>query len=352
MQGQHPQNVLIVLLGAIGDVVRGLPLAVRIKRAWPQARLSWAVEPKSRSVLENHPAIDELLVFDRPGGFRAFRSFLREIRARHFDLVLDLQRHFKSGVVSWSSRASRRLGFHRRDAKEFNWLLNTDHLPRLGETVPKIQHYQAFGDLLGLPPLFPLEFQLQATPAETARAEELLRRASAEVGIPLPPLQQRVLFVPAGMWLSRRWPAARFQQLAIRLYREFGVVSYLAGGPAEADVAQAIRQGVTKVPVGSLIGKTTLRDLIAVLPLVRAAIGVDSGPMHLAAAVGTPTVSVWGPTDPVRTAPSGSPSIVLRPAIGCAPCYRRLCPGLENLCLSDIPAEAVYQAARPLFSKA
>jgi ADP-heptose:LPS heptosyltransferase len=119
------ERILIVLLGAIGDVVRALPLANRLRAGYPNAHLAWAVEPRSAPVLAEHPALDERLVFERSGGAPSFARFLRDVRARRFDLVLDLQRHLKSGIVSWSTRAPVRIGFHRRNAKELNWLWNT-----------------------------------------------------------------------------------------------------------------------------------------------------------------------------------------------------------------------------------
>src|SRR5512140_1133778 len=105
------ERILIVLLGAIGDVIRALPLALRVRAAYPAARITWAVEPAAAPLLEDHPALDERLVFDRAGGARAFVRFLRRVRAARFDLVLDLQRHLKSGIISAATRAPVRVGF-------------------------------------------------------------------------------------------------------------------------------------------------------------------------------------------------------------------------------------------------
>ena len=109
------RKILIVLLGASGDVVRGLSLALRIKKHSPGVELCWAVEPRSQSLVEDHPAIDKVIVFDRPGGVRAFFGFLRQLRSERFDLVLDLQRHLKSGIASWSR--SVRSAYHRIESR-------------------------------------------------------------------------------------------------------------------------------------------------------------------------------------------------------------------------------------------
>src|SRR6266478_4832950 len=145
------ERILIVLLGAIGDVTRALPLAMRVRAAYPQARIAWAVEPAAAPLLEEHPALDERLVFARAGGAATFLRFLRRVRAGGFDLVLDLQRHLKSGLVSAASRAPVRIGFHRRNAKELNWLFNTHTIEPVDERGWKLEQYARFGDLLELP---------------------------------------------------------------------------------------------------------------------------------------------------------------------------------------------------------
>src|SRR5581483_9404642 len=171
-----PRRVLIVLLGAIGDVVRALPLLGRIRRAWPDARIGWAVEPKSRPILEGHPWLGEIIVYDRVRAPWSFVPFLREIRARKFDLVVDLQRHLKSGIASLASGAPDRIGFDAANTKEFNHLFSTRRIAPQPNLKLKLLQYQAFGDALGLAPA-PIEFGLQASPAERERAADLLRDA-------------------------------------------------------------------------------------------------------------------------------------------------------------------------------
>src|SRR5229473_5119788 len=124
-----PRRVLIILLGSIGDVVRALPLLGRIRRAWPDAHISWAVEPKSRPVLEGHPWLDQVIVYDRAPAPWTFIPFLNKIRASRFDLVLDLQRHLKSGLASRVSGAPDRFGFAASNTKEFNHLFSNHHIP-------------------------------------------------------------------------------------------------------------------------------------------------------------------------------------------------------------------------------
>ncbi len=174
----EPRRVLIVLLGAIGDVVRALPLLGRLRRAWPAAHIAWAIEPKSRAVLENHPWIDELIVYDRRRAPFSFAPFLMRVRAGRFDLAIDLQRHLKSGAVALASGARVRIGFDRANGKEFNHLFSTRRIPPQPAMRLKLMQYQAFGDALGLAPA-PIEFALAASDHERTRAAQLLEGAPA-----------------------------------------------------------------------------------------------------------------------------------------------------------------------------
>lgn len=322
-------TVLIVLLGAIGDVTRALPLLSRLRRGYPLARLYWAVEPGSAPLLAHHPALDTVLLFDRPRGAGAFVAFLRAVRALRADVVLDLQRHLKSGVISLASRAPVRVGFDRRNAREGNWLFNTDHVPPMPHFSSKLQQFLAFGEWLGLPET-PVEFGLRLTATEEERVEGLL----GEVQRPFV-----AGFVgsscPARLWFPQR-TAAVADTLA-----EQGFATVLVGGPGDvvygAETVRAARSGVV-----DLTGRTSLRDLMGIFERARAAFGPDSGPMHIAAAVGTPTVSLWGATSAERSAPWGNEAGVINGVAECRPCYRKTCP-IGRLCMQAITADSVTQ---------
>ncbi len=338
-----PRKVLIVLLGAIGDVTRALPLAVRIKQAWPTSELVWAVEPTSAPLLEKHEAIDRAIVFERHRGFTAYISFLRELRRERFDVVLDLQRHLKSGFTSFSTRAETRVGFHPKNAKEGNWLFNNRYIPRVENFSAKIAHYQLFGDLLGIAPTEPLEFGLRPTAEESREAEEFLTSEAHGSNVSLPSPANRIAFILGSSWPSRFWPEKHYVELADELYRGFGIIALLLGARSEREIGASLAREVPHA-VLNLVEKTTLRSLVPLFSRVRVAIGSDSGPMHIAAAVGIPVISLWGSTSPHRSAPYGSEHLVLQSPIGCSPCYRRICPGLGTLCMKLIPPRAALAA--------
>ncbi len=337
----QPERIFILLHGAIGDVCRALPLATRIRRNW-SCEIIWGVEPLSKALVQDHPAIDRVLVFDRPRGFPAFRKYIGELQQLKVDLVLDLQRHAKSGTVSFLSRAKRRIGFNRKNAKEFNWLANNEFIAPVENFSAKIEHYQLFGDLLGLPRDDKLDFGLIADSTEKAASEELLRVIAP--GRPLPPIEKRVAFIVGSSWRSRWWTAEGYVAAINTLSQELGIGVILLGGPGESIFAAEIERTANSDNIWNMVGKTTLRELVPIFSQVRAVMGPDSGPMHIAAAVGVPVVSLWGSTSPKRSAPYGNESLVIQSSIGCSPCYERECPGLGTLCMRSIPADAVVGA--------
>ena len=175
-------KILIVLHGSIGDVTRALPLANLIRRRYPNARLSWSIEPAAFPLVENHPAVDDVILLDRSRWWQSLGPFLKRIRSGRFDLVLDLQRLLKSGLISWWSGAPCRLGFHRYDAKEFNWLFNNHHIPPAGDGISKLSHYLKFAQWLGIDP-YPVEWRLHLLPREEAQVEGMLRGVGSHFAV-------------------------------------------------------------------------------------------------------------------------------------------------------------------------
>jgi len=329
------ERILIVLFGAIGDVVRALPLANRLRAGYPRAHIAWAVEPRAAPLLEHHPALDARLVFERAGGPWAFWRFLRRVRAERFDLTLDLQRHAKSGMVSLASAAPVRIGFHRRNAKELNWLANTHRIERVEARGWKLEHYLRFAALLELPE-GPLTFGITLAPAEEARVTALL--ASVE--------RPFAAFFLGSTWESRLWFPEGFAAVADVLDAQ-GLDTVLLGG-SDTQALAAATSALVRHPAFDLSARTTLRETYGVLARARVAVGPDSGPMHLAAAAGTPVVSLWGATTPARSAPCGSEDLVLVGRVACAPCYLRRCP-IGRACMRAItPARVLAQIERVL----
>jgi lipopolysaccharide heptosyltransferase II len=324
----EPNKILIVLHGAIGDVTRALPLASLLRRRFPQASLTWSVEPASLPVVELCRFVDEIIVFERGNGVAAFLRFLKRIRARRFDLVIDLQRHFKSGFISRWSGAPHRLGFHRSDAKELNWLFNNLHIPAMGDATPKILHYLKFAEFLGAPQE-PVEWELQLTAQDYARAHELLGGSARETA---------ALFI-GSRWESKQWFAAQIAATASAIRARHGFEVVFLGARADQPLGNEA-ESLAAERVINLTGQTSLREAIAIIAQARFCVGPDTGLMHIAAALGTPVVSLWGATEPLRTGPYGFGDLVIQGTADCVPCRRRRC-AIGRVCMQSIGNDAI-----------
>jgi lipopolysaccharide heptosyltransferase II len=337
-----PDRVLIILLGAIGDVVRALPLLGRLRRAWPQTHIAWAIEPKSMPIIEGHPWLDELIVYDRRRAPWSFVPFLRKVRAGRFDLVIDLQRHLKSGIIGMASRAPERIGFAAPNTKEFNHRFTTRQIDPQPNLRLKLTQYQAFADALGVPST-PIEFGLSLPPEEDERARATVALARRPI---------------VAIFLGSSWPsrvyfpqsvAAVIRDLAHPLDGSPALFPVLIGGPEDTAIADAVMGELDgAVESINLVGRTRLRDLIAIFSECAVAFGPDCGPMHIAAAVGCPVVSLWGATAPERSAPWGNADFVMRGEIPCHPCYLRDCP-IGRECMWRIaPSEVAAMVRRAM----
>jgi len=276
-----------------------------------------------------------MLLYHRSRGPRAFFPFLQHVRHQHFDLVLDLQRHLKSGIVSFWSGAPTRIGFHRHNTKEGNWLFNTHTIDAIPDFSLKLGQYLKFAEALGLPN-DGVSFDLRLRPEEEQRVDTLL----AETPRPF------AAFFLGSRWPSRFWFPQATAEVAQALQREYGVGVVLIGGQSEVAFAHQVC-AATREKLTNLSGKTTLRDLIGIFSRARLTMGPDSGPMHLAAATGVPVISLWGATSPIRSAPWSSEAFVLQGPAACSPCYTRHCP-IGRACMQRITPDHVMQKAREI----
>jgi ADP-heptose:LPS heptosyltransferase len=322
-------------MGALGDVVRGMYLVNALKQAQPDAHITWLVEPACSGILKLHSGVDDIIVFDRPRGLAGVLQLRKELRKRTFDITLDLQRHAKSGLFSWMSNSPRRIGFHRKDAKECNWIFNSEHVPAQGESISKIDHYLTFLEKLGLPLPGTISSGLEGITLESVTAPW----CQDIVGQPY------VACVLGSSWDSKDWP---FEGYAGVVQGLSGKTVVLLSDKSKLEMAARLEQLPTQARIVNLAGRTTLRELVAVLRGARVCVGPDSGPGHISGAVGTPHVTLFGPTPSVRNAPRGSEHLSLSASVGCSPCKKRVCPGLGKICMRLITPEQVISRVLPL----
>ena len=345
------ERFLIIRLGAIGDVVHALPLASAIKDARPDSHITWAVEPAPREVLLENSDIDEVLTVDTnawrrnilSSGFSAFRRDLDAVKNVGADVALDAQGLIKSGLLAWASKAPVRIGFEHRFCKEgMNVLFTTHHV-----FPPKNPHHVIEKNLSLLKPLgLPIprrekyRFPLHETQQEREQAEKYLESVGHIDGRSL------LVIHPGGGWPTKRWAPARFAQLADHWNESDMGGVLLIWGPGEREMAEEVTSAMKTRPY--VAPATNIREMMALIRRGGYFVGGDSGPMHLAAAMGVRCLTIMGPTEPVRNGPWGSGHLVLHHRLACSGCYARKCPDIE--CLERVKIEEAVDGLNQLYS--
>lgn len=325
------QSILIILTGSLGDLVRGLSVACAIKNQKPETHITWLVDSTWHYLIRDHPAIDVLLVVDRKNVMRGLGRLLPELRRSTFDITLDLQRHLKSGLCSWLSGAPRRIGFHPNNCKEGNQYFNTEYIAEQSNEASKLFHYFAFLEAIDCKHPDPVDFGFAHIGIGTARKY-------------LPDTTRPVLgIVISSSWVSKDWPLSGYVQLLEKLTELGQYECILLGTVSDVPKAEVLLKHCKSQFVHTLAGKTSLIELLDVIRSCRLCVGPDSGPGHLAAAVGVPYISLFGPTPPVRVAPYGNEQLVVQAGVPCSPCSRKVCPGLNTVCMRLISPAAVME---------
>ncbi len=344
-------RILLIRLSALGDVVTASPVPRVIKEAQPDAEVVWAVEERCAEAVRGHPFVDELVVLPtsrqwgrwlRRGRLNALREALgdlrRQLRARRFDAVIDLQGLFKSALIAGVAAADVKIAPD--DAAERLPGCFTQSAPRQTEPDHIASMYTGLLAPLGIAPRSRESLRLVfavGDPAREQMAAWLAERGLAPGGY--------VAIVPGTTRPQKMWPAAYWPDLMARLHREHGLPAVLIGGPSEQALAAELT-GATGSPLQSAVGATDIKQTGALLEAAALTVAVDTGPMHLAVAVGCPTISVFGSTGP-RLFNDGSPYRCLHRQFACWPCHRHpVCEHYE--CLAAIRPADVARAARRL----
>jgi heptosyltransferase I len=332
-------RILLVKLSSLGDVIQALPTLEALRSLYPRAHLTWLVEDTYAPVLAGHPALDEVWAVPRPRlkndrlleKLRELFQAARRLREEPFDLVIDLQGLLKSAVWVALARGASKVGYDR--TREFSYLALTERLAPYDPEAHAVWRYLNVARHLGAPAA-PPRFRLGLNLPEDSGH---LRSLNTE--------QPLAVLHPGARWPTKLWPGANWARLAGWLVKEKGFQVVITGSPGDRELAGEIaaRAGV---PLLNLAGRTSLAELAAVLQAARVAVTTDTGPMHLACALGTPVAALFGPTAPWRTGPFGVGHEVVRLALPCSPCFRRSCP--EPRCLTELSVSAAEKAVEKI----
>ncbi len=307
-----PAKILVVRLGAIGDVTNALVFATALRDLEPNVQIGWVTHELAQPLVVGHPALARAHVWPRGGGARGLRQIVQELRGERYDLAVDLQRLQKSAFLARRSGAPRVLGFHRTQVKEQSWIWTNERIAPHAPRAHMVERYLAAARHLGAHG--PARHELPLEPASEAWAQRELDRLGAapiviSVGATKP---------------ENRWPAERFGTLAKRLAAHFERPVCFSGGPQEKAAAEAALRAAGEANTTNYAGSTNLSQLIALLRRSALFVGCDTGPMHLAVACGARTVALFGPAEPWRTGPYGAQHRVVR-----VPPYNRTSPDLS-----------------------
>ena len=332
------RRICIVKPSALGDVVQAMPLLPVLRERFPDARISWVVNRELSGILTGHPDLDETIAFDRRGSWRESWRLFGDLRDRKFDLVIDLQGLLRTALMTAATRAPIRVGLE--TAREAAHLTTNVTLPDTGRMVPAWLRYWRVAEAFGL------GNRARVTRVAVPDTDcELVRKQLAGLGEPL------LAVHPGARWVTKRWPVEKFAAVAAKATRKFGFATVILGSPAEAEssalLEQLIRNFIPAARILNLTGQTTLKQLAAVLQQVNVVLTNDTGPMHLAAGLGTPVVGVFTCTSAVRSGPPGDEHALVSTTLSCAARYKKRCPyrGRKHLaCMEEVSTERVWQA--------
>ena len=309
-------KILILKPSSLGDVVQALPVLRLLKLHFPDSEIHWWIEVRSALLLEGDPDLAGIFRFDRkrwarPWHWGELASSIREIRRHRFDLVIDLQSLIRSGAVAWLANGAFTVGLH--DWRELTPGFYDVSVSRPNPETHAVDWYLEALRALGVPVHLNFEW-MPERPAVAAEVEELWSLQ----GHPW------IALLPGARWDNKRWPLEHFQNLIRTLRRQHeGLRFVILGSGADHPLGAAISTVAPEACL-DLTGRTTLLQLIEVLRVCRGVVTNDTGPMHVAAALGVPTVGIFGPTEPRRTGPYGQLENILRAPLPCAPCFKEI----------------------------
>jgi heptosyltransferase-1 len=356
-------RILLIKLSAVGDVTHTIPVLNKLRRRYPNAQLDWLVTPAIGELLRHHPAIDNVIDFTRDtsaSAWSAVTSYARlaaKLRKTRYDLVVDLHGQSRTAILTFATGAPVRIGFDKErpevwansrkvtdsfrkhawyGAREGAWLAYTHHIPLPTLDVHVIDHYLSVGKLLGFD-TGPADFSFRIPQAAHDHIDALLHQRDLAS-------KPFAIIAPRGNWETKRWPDEKSADVA-RHFLQHGYGAVVVGAPRERHVGANIARLAPDIV--DLTGETSISELAALISRAAVCIAHDSGPMHLAVALGRPVVALFGPSDAVWAGPYHRENAVVRAALSCSPCYlRRLSRCTHgHACMSDLSTQAVIERA-------
>ena len=293
-KGPPPREICIVMLSALGDTVHVLPVANALKRAWPETRITWVIQPIPYQLVSGHPAIDEFVVFERTKGLKAWHSFrdvTQVLGNQKFDLLLGLQVYLKAGILTALIQSKVKLGFDRARARDMQWLFTNRRIPQHAPQHVQDQYFE-FLHFIGVNPK-PSNWDLQLSDSEKEAQAAFFSRIG----------KRTCAVVVATSKRAKNWTSDGYARVLEEVESTHGLTPVIIGGPSTVERAIAHKiMTSTKATVLDTLGNN-IRKLVWILEGSSLLISPDTGPLHISRALGTPVVSLFGHTNPNRSGP-------------------------------------------------
>lgn len=330
----EPRRILLIKPSSLGDIVHAMPVVVAFKQNWPSAHLTWLVKREWAELVQRIEGVDAVWPVDPT--LASWVGQAMALRAQRFDLVVDLQGLLRSALVAQVTGCAQLVGF--ANGREGSSWLYSHRVAVPTRELHAVDRYLLVAAELGVPVKDVPQFRFRLLSQDVTTLRELFRRKGIDLDAPW------VAMNVSARWQTKRWPAASFAAVATQLAARGIGPLVVIGGPDEREASGLVRS-LAACPVVDLTGETPIGLLPALLSKACVLITNDSGPMHVAAAVGRPVVSIFGPTSAVRTGPYGVGHTVLTHDLRCRPCFSRVCRNAVPMeCLESITPEQVVAA--------
>lgn len=327
----YPRKILIIKPSSLGDIIHSLPVLNSLNECFPYAEIHWLIARNFADLLDDHQMISKLWIIDKDRWKRPLYFFStikdlcrlhKELKKEGFDIVIDLQGLFRSGIITFLTGSPVRIGF--KEARELSYLFYT-HRVEGGRDVHAVERYLKILSAIQCPSR-EVTFPIPVRENYRKIYSEMLK-------------EEYAVIAPGARWDTKRWAAERFAYIA----RKLPFKSVIVGGRDDISIAEDIVHSSDGKAI-SLSGKTDLKGLVEIIRGARFVLCNDSGPAHIGAALGVPVFALFGPTSPVRTGPYGKNVVVLRSELECAPCFKKRCNRWR--CMELIPQEDVWKAIK------
>jgi len=346
-----PRNVLLIRLSARGDIVFSSPMVRAFRRSYPEARISWLAEFHTKNLIEHHPELDEVLVWNRGAWkkllkerkyltlFREARSFIAELRSRKFDVAIDMQGLLRSGVMAFLSGAPTRIGLRPKEGSRFFMTQVVDRHRNKGDRAKVSSEYLYLAQELELDTS---EFRMEVplSPKDRLFAADWFQERELEEGY--------AVAIPFTTRPQKHWFEDRWAHLLDRVGEEIGIPTVVLGGPGDRDALERI-QRMADTEVLGLVGETSLTQAAAIIEGAALVLGVDTGLTHMGIAFDRPTVTIFGSNIPYTEPPTDRGKVLVH-WLECSPCKGNpTCDG-DFTCMKLIQAKDVLDAAREVMA--